>query len=63
MDAIDAAQDAEVFMLERAIAERARPRTGTRSASRGICAEYGGPISPARLAALPEARACIDCQR
>ena len=62
MDALDRMQEAEAAMHDRAVAA-ARPRARTRSASRGICAECGGPIAPARLAALPEARTCIDCQR
>ena len=60
MGALDLIQEAEARMHDRAIAA-ARPRT--RSASRGICADCGGPIAPARLAALPEARTCIGCQR
>jgi RNA polymerase-binding transcription factor DksA len=29
--------------------------------STGLCAVCGDPIAPARLAALPSARACITC--
>ncbi|HEV8615448.1 MAG TPA: TraR/DksA C4-type zinc finger protein [Methylomirabilota bacterium] len=28
----------------------------------GICEDCGGPIEPARLAALPEATTCLRCQ-
>ena len=63
MDALDLMQEAEADMHERAIAA-ARPRARTLSGgSPGICAECGRPIAPARLKALPSARACIDCQR
>lgn len=61
MDAIDRMQEAEAAMHARAISA-ARPRTRTRSGS-GVCVECGDPISPARLAALPDARTCIGCQR
>ena len=63
MDAIDPMQEAEAAMHDRALAA-ARPRTGSRiGPGPGICVECGGPIAPARLAALPGARTCIDCQR
>lgn len=62
MDALDRMQEAEAAMHDRAVAA-ARPRGGTRSASRGICAKCGAPIAPARLEALPSASTCIDCQR
>jgi RNA polymerase-binding transcription factor DksA len=29
----------------------------------GVCEVCGGPIAPARLAARPAARTCIDCAR
>jgi DnaK suppressor protein len=29
--------------------------------SYGICVQCGGPIHPERLAALPDAKTCIDC--
>lgn len=63
MDAIDLMQEAEAAMHDRAIlAARPRARPGGGRAI-GICVECGDPIAPARLAALPGARTCIDCQR
>lgn len=62
MDAIDLMQEAEADMHDRAVAA-ARPRTRSRTPGRGICVECGQSIAPARLAALPAARTCIDCQR
>jgi DnaK suppressor protein len=38
-------------------AARARLAAGTY----GVCERCGRPIAPARLAARPEARLCIDC--
>lgn len=32
-------------------------------ASSGVCADCGSPIKPARLAAVPQARRCAECQK
>ncbi len=61
MDALDSMAEAEALLLENAIARtRPQPEPGP---GRGTCVACGDPIPPARLAALPSARTCIDCQR
>jgi len=51
----------EIIDEESRLAREALQRTA--AGQYGICAECGKPISPARLAARPQATLCIDCQR
>lgn len=63
MDALEqalfASEAADRAALDRALS---RIPSGPPAAERD-CAACGDPIAPARLAALPAARLCIDCQR
>ncbi len=60
MDVVDEAQQLELDRRADALAARraiSNPRLST-----GICCVCGDPIEPERLAALPTARRCFDCQ-
>lgn len=61
MDVVDEAQQLELDRRDDALAARrvvgASPHLAT-----GICCDCGDPIEPERLAALPSARRCFDCQ-
>ena len=59
MDALDRSQEIEEKILDmriRALRNRGETPPGDR------CRLCGAEIHPARLAALPGARTCIDCQ-
>tara|TARA_R110000868_G_scaffold8181_1_gene42131 strand:- start:30038 stop:30265 length:228 start_codon:yes stop_codon:yes gene_type:complete len=65
MDAFDHAQELETMDRARAL-ERAR-KARFAEASRNVidattCDDCDGPITPARRAAIPGVRLCIDCQ-
>lgn len=60
MDVVDEAQQLELDRRADALAAR-RSKAPPLPAS-GICCDCGDPIEPSRLAALPFARRCIDCQ-
>lgn len=59
-DWIDEAQQLDTDRREDALA--ARRAVAPCSLSTGICRDCGDPIEPERLAALPTARRCFDCQ-
>lgn len=59
-DWIDEAQQLDTDRREAALAaRRAAPATPPAT---GICRDCGDPIDPERLAALPHAIRCLDCQ-
>lgn len=60
-DWIDEAQQLDADRREDALADLRRHRAPLPAAT-GICRDCGDPIDPERLAALPQATRCIDCQ-
>lgn len=54
------------FMTRERVAERVNQLSAAlrrlHEGHYGLCERCGGPIEPARLAALPEATTCRDCQ-
>jgi RNA polymerase-binding transcription factor DksA len=57
--------------LEAMVADQSNPLRSEQAAAAlermrngefGVCVECGDEITPARLAAKPEARLCLDCQ-
>ncbi|SEM75113.1 phage/conjugal plasmid C-4 type zinc finger protein, TraR family [Syntrophus gentianae] len=69
-DEIDQAQHHDEFFREQALCshyDRLRKKTGLhRSLAGGTgpseCIDCGDPIEPARLAVMPNAIRCLDCQ-
>lgn len=58
-DIMDEAQQLDLDRQADALANRHRAPL---PAATGICRDCGDPIDPERLAALPHATRCIDCQ-
>lgn len=64
LDDVDRAQDVTERFHKDCLAEHRRRTLPHRTdASRRDCADCGCPIPPARLAALPDALCCVDCQQ
>lgn len=65
MDEADQSQAAEELFLAEALARRATPEPVRPVFLEGVacCHECGEPIPPARLAAVPGAGLCVECQR
>lgn len=61
MDVVDEAQQLDLDRRADALAAR-RTATAPPCTTTGICCDCGDPIEPERLAALPSARRCFDCQ-
>lgn len=61
-DFADEASRAEELQREEALS-RLRPRSALPENATGECADCGLMVEPLRLAALPHAQRCIDCQR
>lgn len=61
MDVVDEAQQLELDRRADALAAR-RAASAPSHLATGICCDCGDPIEPERLAALPSARRCLDCQ-
>lgn len=60
-DVCDEASSVSAMILDGALRPH-RERASLQSGD-GLCQSCGEQIDPARLAAAPEARRCIDCQR
>ena len=66
MDDCDMAQKAERVYLAQALARagQATPQEGQRTrAGRVVCLDCGEPIPAGRLAAVPGACRCVECQK
>lgn len=61
MDMVDEAQQLELDRAADALAAL-RDGFGHRTNPNGFCRDCGDPIDPERLAALPSATRCYDCQ-
>lgn len=67
----DAATDTEQYVddltaehhLELRLKEVAQAFERLQNGAYGVCEKCGKPIAPKRLAILPEARLCVDCER
>lgn len=64
MDIIDHASDLEERHRAAALAaHRAARAPAPGTAADGLCADCGDPIPAARLARVPGARRCVECQQ
>lgn len=66
MDLADEAQAMEAAHLAAALAARPGLRAEAQERDRNgrvVCLDCGEPIPPARLAAVPDACRCVECQR
>lgn len=61
-DELDRVSDLEIAHRERALNAHLT-RVTEAPVSAGYCNDCGDEIAPARLAAMPDAVTCIDCQQ